>query len=109
MDIKQEIIRINNSLNMNMYGIGLRRQRVLIIDEQMIVILADNKRIPALSALDKKDRFMTRVIDVALLEDFKQRLKEELQAKLNFKIRAIFKDYDPASELAVTTILLKTE
>lgn len=105
VDVKQEIMRINNTLNMQMYGMGVRKQKVLFIDN-VVVIIAQNKRIPALAALDQKDRLITRFIDVALLDQFKQKLKEQLNEKLGFHVSNVLKDYDPNSEVAVTTILL---
>ncbi len=106
-DIKQEIIRINNRLNISMYGAGLRRQRVAILDEKIIVIIADNKRIPALAALDDTDRVTTRMIDVALLKEYKHKLKNELKQQAGLAVKCILKDYDPSAELAATIIILE--
>lgn len=106
-DIKQEIIRINNSLNISMYGTGLRRQRVTILDEKIIVIIADNKRIPALVALDDTDRVTTRMVDVALLNEYKNKLKNELEQQAGLAVKCVLKDYDPRAELAATVIILE--
>jgi len=106
-NLKQEIIRINNNLNISMYGTGLRQQRVFIMDEKMIIILADNKRIPALAALDDTDLVITRSVDVALLNQYKKKFKDELKRETGLSIKCILKDYDPGTELAATVILLE--
>lgn len=106
-DIKQEIIRINNSLNISIYGTGLRRQRVAILDEKIIIIIADNKRIPALAALDDTDRMTTRMVDVALLNEYKNKLKNEIEQQAGLAVKCILKDYDPGAELAATVIILQ--
>jgi len=106
IDIKQEIMRINNNVNINIFGTGLRRQRVVIVDDK-IVISADNKRIPALAAIDKKDRTTTRFVDVALLDEYKQQLYKELKQQLKLPVKCVLKDYDPYCELAVTVIVLE--
>ncbi len=108
-ELKQEIARINNALNIAMYGVGLRKQRVLFVDDGTILILADNKRIPALAALDIKDRGTTRSVDLALLDEFKLKLKTELTQQLKLPVRCIVKDYQPEHELAVTVIILSDD
>lgn len=105
-DLKQEIIRVNNILNISMYGTGLRRQRVTMLDEKVIVILADNKRITALASLDATDRVMTHMVDIALLSEYKIKLKLELQ-KLGLSVKCVLKDYDHSTELAATVIVLE--
>lgn len=105
-DLKQEIIRVNNNLNISMFGTGLRKQRVVIADDDKIIISADHKRVPALSALDQGNRHLTRMVDVAILDEYKQRLKTELIRQLQLPVKCVFKDYDPECEIALTVILL---
>jgi hypothetical protein len=105
LDLKQEIMRINNNVNITMFGTGLRKQRVSVIEDK-IIISADHKRIPALAALDGKDRMTTRFIDVAILDEYKCRLKKELAEQINLTVKSVMKDYDPEHELAVTVIVL---
>ncbi len=52
-DLKQEIAKINNSINLLLFGTGLRKQCVTFIEDK-IIITADHKRVPALAALDIK-------------------------------------------------------
>lgn len=105
-DWKQEIIRVNNNLNIKMFGTGLRKQRVVLADEDKIIISADHKRIPALLALDQANRTVTRAVDVAILDEYKRRLKQELVEQLQLPVKCVLKDYDPEYEIALTVILL---
>ena len=105
IDLKQEIMRVNNNVNITMFGTGLRKQRVLVMEDK-IVISADHKRIPALAALDGKDRMTTRFVDVAILDEYKRRLKKELIEQIQLPVKSVLKDYDPEHELAVTVIVL---
>lgn len=106
LDLKQEIIRINNNLNISMFGIGLRKQRVVFVDDDKIIISADHKRIPVLAVLDQTNRNVTRSVDVAILDEYKQRIKAELTGQLKLPVKCVLKDYDPECELAVTIIIL---
>jgi hypothetical protein len=106
-ELKQDILRINNNLNIAMYGVGLRKQRIFIIDDTAVMIVADHKRIPALAALDLTERTTTRFIDSALLEAYKKKLEEELKVQLQLPVKCVLKDYTPKHELATTVILLE--
>jgi hypothetical protein len=105
IDLKQEVMRVNNNVNIAMFGTGLRKQRVSITEDK-IVISADHKRIPALAALDGKDRMTTRFIDVAILDEYKRRLKKDLIEQIQLPVKSVLKDYDPEHELAITVIVL---
>ena len=108
LDLKQEITRINNSLNISMFGTGLRKQRIILVDGDKIIISADHKRIPVLAILDQKNRTATRFVDVMILDEYKQRLKQELITQLKLPVKSVLKDYDPLCELALTVIVLET-
>ena len=105
-DLKQEIAKINNSINLLLFGTGLRKQRVTFIEDK-IIITADHKRVPALAALDRTDRMYSRLTDAAILDEYKQRLKKEIVSQTGLPVVCILKDYAPDHELAVTFILLK--
>ncbi|HBV98837.1 MAG: hypothetical protein JL50_11955 [Peptococcaceae bacterium BICA1-7] len=104
-DLKQSIMRIYNNVNQEMFEIGVKRLRVDIVGTK-IVILAEHRRIPGLKALDMINRQVTRMTDVALLDENKQRLKESFEAGLGIKIRTVLKDYDPVQEVAATVVVL---
>lgn len=106
MDLKQEIMRVNNIVNISIFGTGLRKQRVLISDDK-ILITADHKRVPALAVLDKIERNTTRYTDVAILDEFKRRLRTALIEQLQMPVLSVMKDYDPDQELAVTVIIVE--
>ena len=104
-DLRQEVMRVNNNINIALFGTGLRKQRVSVCDDKF-VITADHKRIPALAALDKLDRMTTRFTDMANLDEYKRRLRAALIEQLGIPVVSVMKDYDPDRELAVTVIIL---
>jgi len=107
-DLKQEIARINNRVNQALFGNGLRWQKVDILGDR-IVILSENMRLKPLAALDNQDRVTTRMVDLALITEFKTRLKQELQESLGVPVRAILKDYDPKVQISGSIIILEEE
>ncbi|MFZ7101088.1 MAG: Na-translocating system protein MpsC family protein [Peptococcaceae bacterium] len=104
-NLNQEIMKINNQVNQEVIGYGLERQKVYILDN-LIVIIAKNKRVPALANLDNQG-VSTLEINYILLTAFKERLKELLEKQFGFKIVTILKDYDIATECAGTIIVLE--
>ncbi|MDI6893855.1 MAG: Na-translocating system protein MpsC family protein [Bacillota bacterium] len=105
-ELKQEIARIYNQVNQEAFEIGVRRLRVDIVGTK-IVVLADHKRIRGLDYLDRVNRAASRMADVALLDAFKERMREELERQLPWLgVRSILKDYDPEAEIAGTIIVM---
>jgi len=103
-DFKQELIKINNQVNEEMYGRGLDWQKIDIIGDK-IIILALNRRISVLRHIDEKDAFTARLMDLALLNEFKIRIKTYFEDKFQLKVRTILKDYDPVNQLAGMIII----
>jgi hypothetical protein len=105
-EFKQKLLKINNQVNQDLYGMGLMWQKIDIIEDR-IIIVAGNKRIPALAKIDDKSAFTTRLMDLALLNEFKIRLREEFENNFPYKIKSVMKDYDPKAQLAATIIILE--
>ena len=103
-DFKQEVIKINNEINQEMYGRDLDWQKIDIIRDK-IIILALNRRISVLRHVDDKDAFTSRLMDLALLNEFKIRFKKRFENKFQLKIRTVLKDYDPINQLAGMMII----
>lgn len=103
--LKNDIIRINNQVNMDLYGHGLKSQKIYFVEDEMILIIANNKRISALATLDSCG-YDTTDINRVLLEVFKKRLKQDLEKILGIRILSVHKDYDHMTQTAATTVIL---
>ncbi|WLR51461.1 Na-translocating system protein MpsC family protein [Bacillus tianshenii] len=102
---KQELIKQYNHINLRMFGIGVKRQKVDIVGDK-VMILAEHKRIPSLKYLDKEHRLITRLTDITIIDAFKKQLKETLEETYHMKVLAILKDYDPETEYSITVVIL---
>ncbi len=103
-ELKQILMNENNGLNQEIFGVGLRWQKVVVFEDKVLV-LAENQRVPALASLDKKDPNATKSIDHALLGEFKEKMFLRLEKSLKVSVRGILKDYDPVLELACMLIV----
>jgi uncharacterized protein YbcI len=104
--LKHEIIKIYNTVNQELFGIGIQSQKIEIIGDK-ILIYAIHKRIPALRVLDETQRLLTRAVDSSIIEANKNLLAGKIEESLGLPIHVIFKDYDPRTEMAMTVIVLK--
>jgi hypothetical protein len=75
--LKQEIIKIYNSINQEIYGIGIKSQKIEISGDK-VLIFATHKRIPALKILDESNRSLTAMVDYALMDANKRMLKRRI-------------------------------
>jgi uncharacterized protein YbcI len=106
--LKQEIIKIYNSINQEIFGIGIKSQKIEIFGDK-VLIFATHKRIPAMKILDESNRNLTTMVDYALLNANKRMLKEQLESTLGLKVRFVLKDYDPVTEYSGTVIVFEEE
>jgi uncharacterized protein YbcI len=103
--LKQEIIKIYNSINQEIFGIGIKSQNIEFLGDK-VLIFATHKRIPALKILDETNRSLTASVDSLLMEVNKKMLKEQLETVLGLDVRLVLKDYDPVTEYSGTVIVL---
>jgi uncharacterized protein YbcI len=102
--LKQEIIKIYNSINQEIFGTGIKSQKIEISGEK-VFIFATHKRIPALKILDEANRSLTASVDMLLMEANKKMLKEQLEQALGLEVKLVLKDYDPKTEYSGTVII----
>lgn len=106
--LKQEIIKIYNSINQEIFGIGITSQKIEFSGNK-VFIYATHKRIPALKILDETNRSLTANVDTLLMEANKRMLKEQLKQQLGLEVKLVLKDYDPQTEFSGTVIILANE
>ncbi len=107
-DFKQTVAQLHNEVNQRIFGQGLQTQKVEFIQDKVFII-AKNRRVFALSSLDHKDELAARMIDIALLVEFKKGFKALLEEKMSLPVQAVLKDYDPATETSICILLLKED
>lgn len=100
-EFKQEVLRINNKVNMEVFHQGLLSQRVDVLRDK-VLITAKNRRVSVLSLVDETDKGTTEIMDRALIAQFKRLFILEMKEELGVKVLAHLKDYDPGLEISVS-------
>lgn len=103
--LKQELAKDYQEVYLELFEFGTKNQRLDIVGEKL-VFLDSHRRVSAIRSLDQRNREYTRIMDVLLIDQFKERFKQKLIDKYGFRIVTILKDYDPAAELTATVIVL---
>lgn len=104
-ELKQRVLAIYNATNQQVWGTGVRQQRVELLREHIMVV-AVHQRVPALASLDGTRRDLTRQVDVALVDLYKSVFRTALETELGLSVSAVLKDYDPATQLSCTVVVL---
>jgi hypothetical protein len=104
-ELKQRILAVYNATNQQVWGTGVRQQRVELLRDHILVV-AVHQRVPALASLDATRRDLTRQVDVALMDHYKSVFQVALEQVLGLQVSAVLKDYDPKTQLSCTVIVL---
>lgn len=104
-EFKQEILRIYNAINKQMFNVGVRQQNVDFVGNK-IIIVSLNSRVPVLKLLDDDYADSTKHLDYLLSQVFKKQIRAALESRFQLNIVAVFKDYDVATEYSGTIIFL---
>lgn len=105
-DFKQAFMKINNRVNIEIFGQGLVSQRMEIFNDK-ILIIAHNKRVKVISTIERKDTLTSKLIDIALIVEFKELFIKYMMEELGIKVLTHLKDYDSLSELSFSVTLLE--
>ncbi|MED1949548.1 Na-translocating system protein MpsC family protein [Brevibacillus centrosporus] len=104
--LKQELTKVYNEVNLQLFQIGVKQLRVDFVGDR-ILFMTYHRRVPAIRSVDEKNRELTRMMDILLIDEFKALLKGRLETKYEIKVVSILKDYDPETELSATVVVLE--
>ena len=104
-EFKQEVLRINNKANMEVFKQGLLSQRIDVFRNE-VVITAKNRRVNVL-AYDALDRQTTEMMDRALIVRHKKIFIQMMQDELGVKVLSHLKDYDPELEISASVSIFE--
>jgi hypothetical protein len=105
-ELKKALFRVYNEVNKEIYGSGVVTLRITVSGESIMFFTRHN-RVQALKALEDRYFVLKQSVDHALFQEFKLRLGEKLKDQLDIHPKALLRDYDPDSKIAVTIVFLK--
>lgn len=102
---KKCIYRIYNDISKELFGFGTTNLRATI-DDNLITLVAKHRRSPRSSALEMEAPSLKLEVDFRMSLLYKKILRERLEQQLALDIEALFRDYDGATQWAITNIML---
>lgn len=100
-EFKQAVLRINNKVNMVIFGQGLLEQRIEVIQDKVLIV-AKNRRVRVLGWVDNIDRETTEMMDRALINQHKRLFIEMMRDEMGVTVLSHLKDYDPKLETSIS-------
>ena len=105
---RKQLFELYNEVNKSIYGFGTTESKIFFNDN-MITFTVRHNRVPCLIALENEYTPMKEWVDTSLMRVFKERFRDSLIRDLNLIPKAILRDYDPESLIAVTIVILNEE
>lgn len=104
-ELKQRILQVYNGVHQDLFGLGLRQQSIEFAANKIIIVDVST-RVPILKGLVSEKPVLVSRMDHLLLDAYKLQFMESLRSSLKLNIVAVLKDYDAATELSGTIIVL---
>lgn len=107
-ELKQRLSQIYNEVSKELFGFGTTLLKTSTGDNT-ITLYARHRRSPRSAALEGEVPALKYEVDFYMSSIYKKKLKERLESELGLAIEVLLRDYDPATQWAVTNIILKDE
>ncbi|WP_289138001.1 Na-translocating system protein MpsC family protein [uncultured Brevibacillus sp.] len=104
-EIRKRLSAIYNEIAKELFGFGTTLLRVTI-ENQMITFYAKHRRSPRSAALEGEAPSLKLEVDFRMSLLYKKRLRERLEEEMGLNIEAVLRDYDAATQLAITNVIL---
>ncbi|MFD1955581.1 DUF2294 domain-containing protein [Paenibacillus thailandensis] len=105
-EFKQKLSQIYNEVSKELFGFGTTLLKTGI-SQEAVTLYARHRRSPRSAALEGEVPTLKYEVDFYMSSIYKKRLRERLENELGLEIEVLLRDYDPATQWAVTTIMLK--
>lgn len=102
---KKQICNIYNEISKELFGFGTTLLRATI-DQNIVTIYAKHRRSPRSTALEGEAPILKHEVDFHMSAIYKKRLRERFEDEMKLSIEAVLRDYDPASQWAITNVIL---
>lgn len=102
---RKKLSHLYNEIAKELFGFGTTLLRVTI-DGNLITFQAKHRRSPRSAALEGEAPALKLEVDFRMSLLYKKRLRERLEEELGLQMEAVLRDYDAATQWAITNIIL---
>jgi hypothetical protein len=103
---KRKLSHIYNEISKELFGFGTTLLRVAV-ENNIITFHAKHRRSPRSAALEGEAPALKLEVDFRMSLLYKKKLREKLEQEMGLKnIEAVLRDYDAATQWAITNVIL---
>lgn len=102
---RKKLSHIYNEIAKELFGFGTTLLRVAI-ENNIITFYAKHRRSPRSAALEGEAPALKLEVDFRMSLLYKKRLRERLEEEMGLRLEAVLRDYDAATQWAITNIIL---
>ncbi|WP_226002494.1 DUF2294 domain-containing protein [Paenibacillus sp. BJ-4] len=103
---KKRMCQIYNEISKELFGFGTTLLRATV-ENNIVTFVAKHRRSPRSAALEVEAPGLKLEVDFRMSMLYKKRLREKLIEDMGLEIEALLRDYDSATQWAITNIILK--
>lgn len=105
-ETKKFLSHLYNDVSKELFGVGTTLLKVTV-DKGIITFQAKHRRSQRSTALEGEVPSLKQEVDFHMSMLYKKKLKQKLSEQTDWDIEAVLRDYDSATQLAFTNIVLK--
>jgi hypothetical protein len=105
-ETKKFLSHLYNDVSKELFGVGTTLLKVTV-DKGIITFQAKHRRSQRSAALEGEVPSLKQEVDFHMSMLYKKKLKQKLSEQTDWDIEAVLRDYDSATQLAFTNIVLK--
>ncbi|MGM0900437.1 MAG: DUF2294 domain-containing protein [Bacillota bacterium] len=106
IETKKFLSHLYNDVSKELFGVGTTLLKVSM-DKGIITFQAKHRRSQRSAALEGEVPSLKQEVDFHMSMLYKKKLKQRLSEQTDWDIEAVLRDYDSATQLAFTNIVLK--
>jgi hypothetical protein len=107
-ETKKLLSRIYNDVSKELFGFGTTLLKVTV-ERNVITFQAKHRRASRSAALEGEVPSLKQEVDFHMSLLYKKKLRQKLEELPDWQIEAVLRDYDAATQLAFTNIVLKED
>ncbi|WP_299093603.1 DUF2294 domain-containing protein [uncultured Metabacillus sp.] len=105
-ETKKFLSHLYNEVSKELFGFGTTLLKIKV-EDNVITFQAKHRRAPRSAALEGEAPNLKLEVDFHMSLLYKKKLKQKLEEQTDWKIEAVLRDYDSATQFAFTNIVLE--
>ncbi|RED58541.1 DUF2294 domain-containing protein [Cohnella lupini] len=104
---KKRMCQLYNEISKELFGFGTTLLRATV-DGDIVTLVAKHRRSPRSDAMEKESPGLKLEVDFRMSLLYKKKFREKLETEMELSIDAVLRDYDSATQWAITNVILRS-